>query len=322
MKRSSEWLIREGAWVFIVVVWALFACLTDKFLTMANLLNIGVQSASIAILATGMTLVLLTGGVDLSVGAVMFVSAAIAGKLAAAGFSLPLIALAMLGVGIIAGAINGFLVTRILIVPFIATLGTLYVGRGLGLWLTETRAMNLPDSFVFLGSQTLGLIPIPIWTLVAVVATGQVLLTRTPLGRHLMAIGYNRGFAEKAGVPTRKTLIVVYIFSGAMAALASLVSLSQLGAVSPTFGESREFTAIAASVLGGTSLFGGRGSVFPGALVGALLLQSVENGLVLVNADPYLYPMILAVIIFIAVLLDSGRTAMMQSIHRRPIFYR
>jgi ribose transport system permease protein len=254
-----------------------------------------------------MTFVLLTGGVDLSVGAIMFVAAAIAGKMALADWPLPPILGVMLATGLACGGFNAFFVTGVRVVAFVATLATLFIGRGLGLWMTETRAMNLPDSFLQLGSGQLLGIPLPVWLFAGVVIIAHVVLTRTPFGRQIFAVGFDRNTAARAGVPTGQVLITVYLISGACASLAAVVSLGQLGAVSPKFGEQKEFAAIAAAVLGGTSLFGGRGNIFPGTLLGALLIQTVENGLVIMNANPYLYPMIVSAVIFVAIVMESLR---------------
>jgi ribose transport system permease protein len=263
--------------------------------------------------------VLLTAGVDLSVGAVMFVAAAVAGKLALAGAPLALILPAMLAVGAGAGAINAVFITRLRIVPFIVTLATLYLARGFALWLTETRAINLPTAFLDLGAARIAGIPLPIVLLAAVAIVAHVTLSRTPFGRQVYAVGHNREAARKAGIPTTRILAAVYLISGLCAGTGAVVSLSQLGAVSPTFGLQKEFAAIAAAVLGGTSLFGGRGHVLPGTLLGAVLIQTVENGLVILNANPYVYPLFTAAIIFFAVFTDSVRTGVIARWRRRPI---
>jgi ribose transport system permease protein len=249
-----------------------------------------------------MTFVLLTAGVDLSLGAMMFLCAAAAGKMALAGQPLPACAAAMLGCGILCGAVNATAVVWLRVLPFIVTLATLYLGRGLALTITETRAMNLPEAWLGLGRPA-----IAISISAAVVLVAEITLRYTVYGRHLYAVGAARRIAEYAGLPSRRLVFSVYVVSGACAAIAALLTLGQLGAVSPKFGENREFTAIAAAVLGGTSLFGGRGGVFPGAVFGALLMQSIETGLVMVNADPYLYPMVMASVIFAVVLLDARR---------------
>jgi ribose transport system permease protein len=300
-------------------VLGVFAALSSKFLVYENLVNILIQSSSAAIVAIGMTFVLLTAGIDLSVGAIMFLSAAIAGKMILGGYPLLLALAAIVGIGGVYGALNASFITRFGILPFIVTLSMLFAGRGLSLLITQTRAMNLP-SLVQVGSaKVLGVIPFPVLVFLVVLVMAQFVLTRTPFGRQVYAVGNDLETAKKAGINTRRVLFAVYVISGLCAAVGGLVLLSQLGAVSPTFGYQREFAAIAAAVLGGTSLFGGRGKVFPGTVVGAILIQTVENGLVIVNADPYIYPLITSGIIFLAVFIDSVRHTQLQQLKRRKI---
>ncbi len=303
----------------LALVLAVFGAQSDRFLTWENATQILLQASSTTVVAVGMTFVLLTAGVDLSVGAIMFVGAACAGKLALAGLPVGWCLLAMLGVGALGGAINAVLVTRLRLVAFIATLATLYIGRGLGRWITQTRAMNLPDAFLALGSARWLGVPLPIWVAGVVVAVAHLVLTRTPFGRQLYAVGNNPEAARKAGLNTGRLLAAVYVICGLGAGLGGTLALAQLGAVSPKFGEFYEFDAITAAVLGGTSLFGGRGQVFPGTVLGAVLLKTIFNGLVIVQADPYLYPLITSAIIFAAVLLDSGRNYLTGRWSRRVI---
>ena len=298
-------LLRWPALGLLALVAGAFSLLSPRFLEGPNLVNIVVQSASLGILATGMTFVLLTAGIDLSVGSLMFVSAALAGKLVVFGHSLPLAFAVVLAAGLVGGTLNGLAVTRLGIKPFVVTLSTLYIGRGFALWLTETRALNLPESLLVVGSARLYGVPVPVLVLVVVLVVAHVTLQQTPFGRHLYAVGADPEAARRAGLPVRRLTLAAYAICGMLAALGGAVAVAQLGAVSPTFGRDREFAAISAAVLGGVSLFGGRGSVLPGVLLGALLMQTVENGLVIVNADPYLYPMVMATVIFVAVLLDS-----------------
>lgn len=318
--RLSAITFDYSSWTMLILVWGLFAMISDQFFTWNNLLNVAVQSSSIAIVATGMTFVLLAGGVDLSVGAVMFLSAATAGKLATANVPFGWCVLAMLGVGLCIGMINANIVTRLGVVTFVATLGTMYVGRGVGLWITETRATPLPQSFLNFGSHRFLGLPLPILLAAAVIGVSQIILSYSSIGRHLIALGHDRHAAEKAGIATDRILRWVFAIAGLLASLGALVSLGQIGTVSPTFGENREFSAIAVAVIGGTSLFGGKGSIFPGVVIGALLLQSVESGLVMANADPYLYPIAISMIIFAAVLLDGVRNSILAHRRRRPIF--
>jgi ribose transport system permease protein len=285
----------------------IFAAQTSKFLEPRNLLNIVAQASSTGILTIGMTFVLLTAGVDLSVGAMMFVAAAIAGKMAVSGTPLPLVLLTVPAVTLVFATFNGIFVVRVRVAAFIVTLAALFIGRGLGLLITKTRAINLPDSFLTLGSAQIVGIPLPAWIFFAASIIGHVVLTRTPFGRQIFAVGHNLEAAGKAGIQTGRILFTVYIISGLCAAVAAMITLSQLGAVSPKFGEQREFAAIAAAVLGGASLFGGRGNILPGAVVGSLLIQTVENGMVLINANPYVYPMAISSVIFLAIILESLR---------------
>jgi ribose transport system permease protein len=301
------------------IVFIVFGSISASFLEPRNLVNILIQSSSIAVAATGMTFVLLTAGVDLSVGSVMFVAVAVSGKMIYGGQPLWLALAAGLGVGLVAGVINAVLVTRMKVIAFVATLAMLFVARGLGLWLTNTRAMNMPDEVLALGSSRWLGVPIPVIVMVLVAAISHWLLTRTPWGRQIYAIGEDIETARTAGIRVDAVLFSVYVVCGLCAALAGLVALSQSGAVSPSFGQQREFAAIAAAVLGGTSLFGGRGSVLPGTVLGAVLFQTVENGLVIINADPYLYPMILSGVIFVAVLLDASRARLVRNLTRRHI---
>jgi ribose transport system permease protein len=301
------------------MVLAIFSAMSPKFLTGDNLLNILIQTSATGLVATGMTFVLLTAGVDLSVGAIMFVGAAVAGKMVLSGQPLPLALAVMLGIGIVFGSINALFITSLRIIAFIVTLATLFVGRGLALWITETRAMNLPENFLQLGSARVAGLPLPVALFAAIVAVAHLVLSRTPFGRQIYALGNHPDNARRAGVRVDRILFSVYVISGVCAAMGGVISLAQLGAVSPKFGLDYEFKAIAAAVLGGSSLFGGRGRVFPGTVLGAVLIQSVENGLNILNADPYLYPLISSAIIFVAVLLDSARNRLLSSLTRRRI---
>jgi ribose transport system permease protein len=312
--RLSAALLRHAPLVLFATVILVFSVLSPAFRTGATARNILVQSSSVAIVATGMTFVLLTAGIDLSVGAIMFVAAAVAGRLVLGGWAprldpIPAWAAVLLIVplGLGFGAVNAFLIAGLRLMPFVVTLATLFIGRGLALHVTETRALNLPPSFVAIGQSTVLGIPFPVLLLGAVLAAGQGVLSFTPFGRQIYAFGNNPDAARKAGLPTTGLLVGVYLISGFCAALAGIVSVAQLGAVPPTFGSQREFAAVAAAVLGGTSLFGGRGTVLPGALLGALLVQSVETGLNMINADPYSYPVVVGGIILLAVLVDRLR---------------
>ena len=313
-------LLNQASPILFAMVLVVFGVMSPAFFSGENALNILTQASSTGILAVGMTFVLLTAGVDLSVGSIMFVAAAIGGKLALGGTPLPVVVTVMLGIGVVYGALNALFITRLAIMAFIVTLATRYFGRGLGLRITETRAMNLPESFYELGAARILGVPLPVLVFAAVVLAAHLVLTRTPFGRQIYAVGGDLEAARKAGIPTRAILFSVYVLCGLCAAMAGIVALSQAPAVSPGFGNNREFMAIAAAVLGGTSLFGGRGAVFPGTVLGAVLIQTIENGLNILNVNPYLYPLITSAVIFVAVLLDAVRNRVLAQAARRKIF--
>lgn len=311
------WLLRQAPLILFVLVFAAFGSQSTRFLEPQNLINILIQSSAIAVAAFGMTFVLLTAGVDLSVGSMMFVAVAVSGKLIFNGQPLWLGFFAAMLVGVAGGALNAVFITLFRVIPFIATLAMLFVARGFGLWLTNTRAMNMPESVTALGAIRLVGIPLPVIVMACVALVSHWFLTSTPWGRQIYAIGGDTDSARKAGVRVGLILTLVYVICGGCAALSGLISLTQTGAVSPSFGQQKEFAAIAAAVLGGTSLFGGRGNILPGTLFGAILFQTVENGLVIINADPYIYPMVLSGVIFLAVLLDTIRDRTARSLTSR-----
>ncbi len=314
------WILENSTIVLFVAVFLVFAYLSSNFLTLLNMKHILIQSSSAAIVAIGMTFVLLTAGIDLSVGSIMFLSGVISGLLVVNGCPVPLAFLVVVAVGVAYGAFNAFFVTRLGIMPFIVTLATLYIGRGLGLFICKTRAVNLPDDFLQIGSSLVfGVVPFPILVFALVLLVSHSILTYTPFGRQIYAVGNSVEAAQKAGINPKKILVWVYLISALCAAIGGMVSIAQLGAISPSFGRDREFDAIAAAVLGGTSLFGGRGKVFPGTVLGAILIQAVRNGLGIVDADPYIYPLVIASIVFLVVFIDSVRYVLLQQLKRRKI---
>ena len=249
----------------------------------------------------------------------MYVAAVVAGTLFGMGAPIWLALLGCLATGVAFGAVNAFFITRFNVIPFIVTLSTLIAGRGLGLAITRSRSLNLPNSLFELSSlRPLG-IPIAVFVFAGVVLVATLVLRLTPLGRHIYAVGNDPDAAEKAGLNPKRTVASVYLVSGFCAALAAFVSISQLGIVNPSFGEADELDAIAAAVLGGTSLFGGVGSVFPGTVLGTLLIQMVQSGLVFTRVDIFVQPLFQALVIFIAVLIDSLRSGLLTRLGRRTI---
>jgi len=292
----------------LIVVFVFLSVASPVFLSADNLFNIGVQTSYTAVIAIGMTLVIITAGIDLSVGSVAALSGVV-GVVLMTKAGIPVVP-AILGgvfVGGICGLVNGLLVSVAGLNPFIATLGMLSVARGLVYIPTNARAVfGAPDSFRLLGQGVIGSIPIPI-IVVAVVATiGYVVLSRTKLGRYAYAMGSNREAARLSGIPIKRYLTAVYVISGALAGFGGMIASSQVDSGQPNFGMGLELDAIAAAVIGGASLFGGQGTVV-GTLIGAFLIALIRNGSVLLDVNIYYQQVIIGVVIWVAVLWDQYR---------------
>lgn len=319
--RFTRLALQNTPLLLFVVVFAIFGLLSPRFFALQTFETIFKQASYIGIVAVGMTFVILTAGIDLSVGSAMYVSATVAGVIMQ-DFKAPVWVglLACLTVGMIFGATNAFLITKLKIIPFVATLGTMVAGKGVGLLISRSITISYPESVIQLGSSRLfDLVPLPIVIFLSVVVVAHLVLTLTAVGRHIYAVGNDAEAAKKAGLNVGRVLATVYIISGLTAALGGFVSVAQQGVVHPGLGEGYEFSAIAAAVLGGTSLFGGVGSVLPGTLLGAVLIQMIQTGLIFTRVDIYIQPLITAGIIFFAVLLDAFRNNQLQKMRRRNI---
>jgi ribose transport system permease protein len=300
--------------IFLVLI-VIFATLSSQFLTLANLGAVLTQSSWLIAVAVGVNFVLLTAGVDLSVGSAMYLAAVTVCLL----FPHEPVWLCMIGawvIGSLFGAINAGLIAGLGLPAFIVTLASLFVGRSTGLYFSSTRIVYASPVVATFGRSTFLYIPTVLW--LAGVATGVawLLLNRTPFGLYVRSIGADAVGARRAGVPTRGTTLSVYILCGAFAGLGGFISLSQTSAASGAFGQNSEFLAIASAVLGGTSLFGGRGSVWA-PVIGSILISTVQNGLAMIDANPYAYPVITGSVIFLAALLDSGRSRLQARFERR-----
>ncbi len=306
--------------ILFLLIFTVFGIVSPSFFAFQSLENAVKQASYIGVIAVGMTFVLLTGGIDLSVGSNMYVSTAVAGLLIQRfSVSVGVALVACLLVGLALGSINALLVVKFRIIPFVATLGTMVVWRGVGLMLTKSRAVNFPDAVTGIGSAQIAGVPCPIVIFAVIVAAAWILLNHTTLGRQVYAIGHNIEDARKAGIHTHRAQVAAYVLCGLFAALGGFISVAQLGNANAGFGKGDEFEAIAAAVLGGVSLFGGAGSVFPGVVLGAVLIQTVSAGLVSARIDLYLHPLITAGIIFLAVLIDSLRNTQLRKLSRRNI---
>ena len=311
-------ILRNMPLILFVLVFVLFSLLDERFFSLDNFSNIVETSAFVGLLAVGMTAVLLTGGIDLSVGATMYITAAVVGTLLEQDVNYIVAILAGIVAGTSWGFVNAFLIAKVGLVPFVATLATLTVGRGIGLLLTESRQFILPDQMAFAATDVLG-IPLPVFVLAVVVIAAVVFLRYTGMGRQIYAMGNDREAAVKAGLNVVRLTGSVYVISGFCASLAGVIAISQQGSVSAGIGEGVEFRAIAAAVLGGTSLFGGVGNVFPGTVIGVLLVQMISTGLVYLQVDLYLQDMVAASVIFFAVFVDAQRMRLLTRLERRNI---
>src|SRR5581483_1630256 len=277
------------------------------FLTSRNLLNVLLQTSINTVLAVGMTFVIISGGIDLSVGSALALTAVVMAALAEQGVSVPLVMTAGLLCGAGTGAANGLAIVRMKIPAFIVTLGTLSIARGLALVVAGGRTITVePYALRMWGEGRLLGVPIPTVFALVLVIIGHVTLTRTVFGRHLLAIGANEKVAWLAGVSTGLTRWMAYIISGVMVFLGALISTGRLGSADPIRGEGYELDAIAAVIIGGTSLKGGRGSVF-GTLLGALLIGVMRNGLTLRDVTDAWQKVIIGAVIVTAVFLDRLR---------------
>jgi len=278
---------------------------SDAFLTSANIVNVLRQAALLFLLASGVTLVILTAGLDLSVGANVAMSACLAATLMKSTGSIALAVFAGLSCGLLIGIANGLLITLIRIPPFIATYGMLWILHGITYWFMKGETIHgFPAAFRAVGSGHWLGIPIPVFLMMAFLLVGVVFAQRTRWGQEIYAVGANPEAARLSGVPVKRRLVLVYAVSGAMAGLASLIFLARLNSAEGDIGEALTLPAIAAVLIGGTSLFGGVGSVF-GTLIGALILTLVLNGMNLLAINANWQPVVTGVIVVAAVFLDN-----------------
>lgn len=329
-QRIGAFLIEQRAFVVFAVLVLVFSLLSDRFLDPGNLVTMTRHVAYNAILALGMLLVILTGGIDLSVGSIIGLSGIVAGVLLK-GFNLSLfdvnaypavwvvvlIAL-LLGAGV--GWINGMLITRFNVAPFIATLGTMYMARGAARLISNGATFpNLRGNpaigntgFGFIGTGRPFGIPTQILIMVLFTIVIWFIIARTPFGRWLYATGGNARAAELSGVPVKKTTVRVYMISGVCAAMAGLIIASELTSAHPDAGMAFKMNAIAAVVIGGASLAGGRGSV-KGAIIGAFVIGFLSDGLVLVGVSSFWQTFVKGLVIVLAVILDQAQEKLKKS---------
>lgn len=308
-EKKTRWgFIRNlGPLLGLLILCVVLTGMSDRFLTMDNLLNVTRQVSINAVISVGMTLVILTGGIDLSVGSILAFAGSITAGLLSGGQSL----VPAIIVGVVAGAfigmINGALITRAGIPPFIATLGTMTAARGFTLVYTDGRPITgMEEAFRFLGGGYIAGIPVPVIIMAVIFLLAHIMLTRTKFGRYVYAIGGNEEAARLSGIGTKKILLSVYTLAGLLAGFSGVIMASRLNSAQPTAGAGFELDAIAAVVLGGTSLSGGVGTV-GGTLIGAMIIGVLDNGLNLLNVSSFYQQVAKGVVILLAVYVDKKR---------------
>ncbi len=297
-------LAAAGA-LIIVFIYLSFA--SPVFLSFNNLFNIVAQTTVTAIIAIGMTFVIVTAGIDLSVGSTAALAGVVGVSLMLRGLSWPLAVVVGVLIGGLVGIVNGLLVTKARLSPFITTLGMMSVARGLVYISTNAVAVyGAPDDFALLGQGIIGSIPIPLIILVVVAVIAHFILSRTRLGRYTYAIGSNIEAARLSGIPIGRYLTAIYVLQGLLAGFAGMIASSRVTSGQPSFGIGLELDVIAAVVVGGASLFGGQGTII-GTLIGAFLIALIRNGAVLLNVNIFYQNVIIGVVIWLAVFWDQFR---------------
>ncbi|MGB6197955.1 MAG: ABC transporter permease [Candidatus Acidiferrales bacterium] len=332
--RSLDLVLRLRALLALVVLLVLFSFSTSTFLTTNNLTILAKHVAITAILAVGMTFVVLTGGIDLSVGSVAGLAGMVAGALLTRGMlfsgmqhpffpGVVMVIFLSLLAGALVGLLNGLLVIRFAVAPFIATLGTLYIARGAALLISNGgtfpglggEAARHNTGFLVLGQAAFFNIPLPVWIMIALAIVASVVANKTPFGRHVYAVGGNERAALLSGIRVDRVKLISYVISTVCAAVVGLIIASQLEAAHPATGESFELNAIAAVVLGGTSLMGGRGSVF-GSLAGAFVIGVLADGMVMLGISEFWQMVIKGIVIVLAVAVDQLQTKLQLRLAR------
>lgn len=318
-ERLGDWVRKYAIILILFGMIALLSVMTKgTFLQAQNLINVVRQMSVIAMLAIGLTVVIISTGIDLSVGSIVALSAVVATSLAQAagatnqmypGLSLPIFVAVAGGllVGAAAGFVNGVLIARFRIAPFIATLGMMTAARGLALIYSDGRPISkLTPEFNFLGQGEILGVPVPIVLLAIVVLGAHLMLNDTRFGRHVYALGGNEQAARVSGINLSRVKIGIYTFSGLLAGLGGMVLAGRIGSGNPQLGTGAELDAITAAVIGGTSFTGGIGTIW-GTIVGALIIGVLNNGLDLLNVSPFMQQVVKGVIIVIAIIIDERK---------------
>lgn len=304
-KRETATVLRSFALVFVIIAIAIVMSFASPvFMTSKNIINIIRQISINGIIAVGMTFVILTGGIDLSVGSVVAISSVICGSLLENGTYWLIACLIAITVSLLFGAFNGLMVAYAGFQPFIATLATLTMGGGIALAYADGKPYTIKnEAFLAIGQGYVGVIPIPIIILVAVVAIGLIILKTTTFGRYVFAIGGNKNAAKLSGVRTRRVELMVYVISALCASIVGLILSARISSGQPTAGQGYELDAIAATAIGGSSMSGGVGSL-TGTVFGFIILGLMTNSMNLLNINSFYQQIVKGILIILAVFLD------------------
>ena len=323
-------LFQLRAFIALILLFTFFALYSSSFLQANNLIILAKQAAINAILGIGMTFVILTAGIDLSVGSIVGLAGMVAGGLLIDGLVLPMfdvviyfnvwiVMIITLCVGMLFGLVNGIIITRFNVAPFIATLGTLYIARGLALLsnngATYPNLVGNPElgnaGFPTLGAGRFLELPYSIWIMIVLGLLAMFVASKTPFGRQVYAIGGNMRAAKLSGVRVKTVTMLTYVISGFCAAMVGLIITSQLASAHPATGQTFELNAIAAVVLGGTSLAGGRGTI-SGTIIGAFVIGVLNNGMVIEGVSSFWQTVITGVVIILAVIIDQLQSRLQE----------
>ena len=305
-KRFIGLFCNYGLYIIFLLVIVSFASRSAQFLTVKNAITIVQLASALGIATVGMFFVLITGGIDISVASNMYFSA-LMGSYLLNRFNVPILVSFVVAVlcGAFIGTINGIFVARFKMVPFITTLATMSIARGFGLIISDQKMVILNEQGFKVANTRLFGVPVMAFVFLITVAIGHFVFTRTQFGRQLFACGNNLTGANRIGINGPRTVFIAYLVCGCLAGLAGMVNACNLTSITQNFAIGDEFVVISSAVVGGASLFGGKGKVFPGALIGIIMIQVIINGLTITNASPYAYTVVRGVIIFIAVMVDS-----------------
>ena len=307
MQVGREMFGNLKAFSVLILLLIAFSLLNGNFVRTNNLITILQQSSHVAILAYAETLVIITGGIDLSLGSILGLSGVVVGKLLLAGAPIPLAVLGALTVGGLCGLLNGFLVAKAKLVPFIATLGMQNIARGVAYVVTNSLPISgLPEDFYYIGGGKIGIIPVPVVVMLVLAVMFSFMMNKCTLGRRIYALGSNREAARLSGIKNDRTEIGVFAIGGVMAGIVGVILASRVVSSQPNAGVGYESDAIAAAIIGGTSPSGGSGTIL-GTVIGALTIAALKNGLNILQVNAFWQQVAIGIVIIVAVFIDRIR---------------